>query len=264
MKTKANYHTHHYLCGHANGGAEDYVLQALKHGYKEIGISDHGPLPVTPPFARMTYEEFENIYLKDIEDTITKYGDKIKILKSLEMEYVFGHDDFYKELLTKVDYLILAGHYRSGDAEVMKLKSTFHTKTEEDLLEYTNLLIKAMNTGCFKILAHPDIFIASYGKFDEFAISCVKRIVQAAIDNDVALEFNCEGIRRGKLFCREDGEFDYQYPNRYFWEIVSSMNAKVVIDSDCHEPEKFADEAIDTAIELTTKYKLNVIETLIL
>ena len=42
---KANYHTHTYLCGHAVGKVEDYVNEAVRLGFKEIGISDHAHTP---------------------------------------------------------------------------------------------------------------------------------------------------------------------------------------------------------------------------
>ena len=40
---KTNFHTHHKLCGHAGGTAEDYVLEAVEHGFEELGFSDHAP-----------------------------------------------------------------------------------------------------------------------------------------------------------------------------------------------------------------------------
>ena len=83
---KTNYHTHHHLCGHAEGNVEDYVLEAINNDFVEIGISDHGPINAEA-FHRMTYEEFENIYLVEIEDAIKKYSDKIKILKDFYRSY---------------------------------------------------------------------------------------------------------------------------------------------------------------------------------
>ena len=41
---KTNYHTHTKLCNHAEGMPIDYVARAVELGYREIGISDHGPL----------------------------------------------------------------------------------------------------------------------------------------------------------------------------------------------------------------------------
>ena len=64
---KTNYHTHHYLCGHAKGNVEDYVLEAIKHGFTEIGISDHGPINAIA-FPRMSIDEYNNVYLKELEE----------------------------------------------------------------------------------------------------------------------------------------------------------------------------------------------------
>ena len=46
MKRVSNYHSHVSLCGHAEGNVEDYVKEAIRCGYEEIGISDHAPIPV--------------------------------------------------------------------------------------------------------------------------------------------------------------------------------------------------------------------------
>lgn len=259
MKIKSNYHTHHYLCGHANGNVCDYVLEAIKNGYEELGISDHGPLPVEPPFVRMTYDEFINIYLKEIKEAKNKYNDQIKIYSALEMEYVYYHDDFYKELLTKVDYLILAGHYVTGIPGQMKGNSVHTSNTHEAIEMYASLLITAMKTKFFKILAHPDIFVSGYRRFDELAEKLTVKIVETAIENNVLLEFNCEGLRKSKVELN-DGVIDYIYPHKRFWDIVSKMNAKVVIDSDCHTPENLCDEAVKEAYRLGKEYKLNIVD----
>jgi histidinol phosphatase-like PHP family hydrolase len=38
MNLKANYHTHTKLCGHAIGMSEDYIVEAIKNNFVEIGI----------------------------------------------------------------------------------------------------------------------------------------------------------------------------------------------------------------------------------
>ena len=39
-----NYHTHTYRCGHASTEEDEaYILAAIEAGFKQIGISDHGP-----------------------------------------------------------------------------------------------------------------------------------------------------------------------------------------------------------------------------
>jgi len=41
----ANYHTHTMRCKHAVGTDEEYVLEAIKHGYKVLAFTDHSPWP---------------------------------------------------------------------------------------------------------------------------------------------------------------------------------------------------------------------------
>jgi histidinol-phosphatase (PHP family) len=259
--TKINYHTHHYLCRHASGNVDDYVLEAIKNGYKILGMSDHGPLPCEPPFERMSYKEFEEIYLKQIEDAKTKYQNKLQILKGLEIEYIYNYDSFYKDLLTKVDYLILACHYYSGDELTMKYKGSGNVNDSSKLEEYTDLAVAALNTGYFKIFAHPDIFMTSYPYFDSHAKECSKRIIEAAIKNNVVLEFNANGLRKGKRKF-ENGDEDYSYPCKNFWNLVSEMNAEVTIGSDCHEPKLLHDYYVELSIELVKNYKLNIVKTI--
>lgn len=33
ISVRANFHTHNYRCGHAEGDVEDYVKEAIKEGY---------------------------------------------------------------------------------------------------------------------------------------------------------------------------------------------------------------------------------------
>ena len=39
-----NYHTHTYVCHHASGTPEEYVLRAIECGVKYMGFAEHFPL----------------------------------------------------------------------------------------------------------------------------------------------------------------------------------------------------------------------------
>ena len=253
---KNNYHTHHYLCGHAIGNVEDYVLVAIKEGFNEIGISDHGPINATA-FPRMTKDEFYNVYLKEIDEAIIKYGEKIKIYKGLEIEFIEDDIEYYRQLLNSIDYLILGCHYYKGLKDLTDY-STYTVNNEERLESYTRLIETALDTKLFKILAHPDLFIHGYRQLDSFGEKCVRRILDAVIRNDVLIEFNAGGIRSNKRF-DEFGNPKYAVPNHEFWKIVETTNAKVIVNSDCHKPEELNDEAFQKANELARTYRLNIV-----
>lgn len=256
---KTNYHTHHELCGHAGGKTEDYVLEAIKNGYKEIGMSDHGPLP-NEPFPRMSLDDFNNIYLKEIEIAKEKYQNVIKIKSGIEIEYVSNNIEYYKMLHDKLDYMILGCHYYSNE-DGYKDKSAYRITTHERLDEYTKMIEEALDTKLFTILAHPDLFLIGYPKFDFYAVECSKRIIQSAIKNDVIIEYNANGLRRGKKTF-EDGSIDYAYPNSKFWFIVKELNPKVIIGSDCHTPEVLEDECMEEARKKLKELRIKYLEKL--
>ena len=62
---KVNYHTHTKRCHHAFGSDEEYILAAIKGGYKVLGFSDHSPWKYDSDFTgriRMPLSDFEDYY----------------------------------------------------------------------------------------------------------------------------------------------------------------------------------------------------------
>ena len=141
---KTNYHTHHYLCKHAEGNVSDYIKEAIKCGFDEIGISDHGPINADA-FPRMNFEEFECIYLKELENSICENAGKIKIYKGLEIEYIENDLEYYKDLLSKLDYLILGCHYYENKTNLHPY-SGYGVASQEILNRYTEVIEEALDT----------------------------------------------------------------------------------------------------------------------
>ncbi len=255
---RTNFHTHHYLCGHAFGHVEDYVKEAILKNVKILGFSDHGPVE-NGLFHRMNESDFYNIYLKEIQDAKEKYKNEIKIYRGLEIEYFYDFDG-YQNLLNHLDYLILGGHFYTGYQR--DFGSSYQIDTKEKLKSYTDLIVDGMDTGYFKILAHPDIFMTGYPIFDDFCESCSKRIIESAIKNHVIIEYNANGLRRGTRKYA-DGSIDYSYPNPHFFNLVSQYpNAKVIVSSDCHRPEDLYDEAMELCFKKLKELGINPITSI--
>lgn len=240
---KTNYHTHTKLCNHAEGMPIDYVARAVELGYREIGISDHGPL-LKEWHYRMTIEEFYKIYLPEIEKAKKKYGDKIKIYRGLEIEY---HPDFhecYERWNKDLDYLILGQHVIFTGPFI---RDIYHDLNDEDIASYRDEVIAAMRTGYFKIFAHPDIYLFRRPDWNPFLEAAARAIVEAAVENDVILEINANGIRRKRIL-NQDGKPAYIYPRYEFWRVVSEYpEAKIIIGEDNHSPKYIDDVACHKA-----------------
>lgn len=249
MRIKTNYHTHISLCNHAVGNAIDYVETAIKYGYELIGISDHAPVPKKDfpieDYKRlfgdqnMSLETFYDDYLVQLDNINT---DDIIVKKGLESEYIDGNDDFYRELLSKVDYMILGVHFFKVEN---KFIDSYLEINKEYMYEYAKNIDKALSTGMFKILAHPDLYLVGLDSFDEDCKEVANMIIDSCIKHDVYLEINCNG-RPGK------------YPYYDFYKEVVGKPVKLIVGVDAHAPERLKGKHIDKVYDLIDELGLTV------
>ena len=269
---KANYHTHLKLCGHAEGMCEDYVKEAIENKYEILGMSDHGP--IKPEFMskkdfiynwldrQMTYEDFINIYLPDCESVKEKYKDKIKFYTGVEIEYLAHYHEYYVELRKKLDYMNLAGHFYYHNNVMI---NSFEEVTFENVSSYAINAKKAMETGLFQIMVHPDVYMYQYKSFDgtsTFDRECEKAariIIESAIKNNVYLEINVGGLFKVSAYNEVVGQF--AYPRDEFWRIASEYkDLKVIIGIDAHKPEQLNAKEIKWAYEFALKHNIKLSE----
>ena len=269
---KANYHTHLSLCGHAEGMSEDYVKVAIEEGFHTLGMSDHGP--IKPEFMtkeefvynwlerQMTYEDFVNIYLPDCYKTKEKYKNDINFYIGVEIEYLHPFHDYYVELRKKLDYMNLAGHFFYHNGSII---NAYDNVTFENVHSYGVSLKKAMETGLFNILVHPDVFMYNYYDsngsctFDQECEKTARMIIESAIENNVYLEINVGGIF--KVIANNATVGQFAYPRDEFWKIVAEYpNAKVVLGVDAHKPDHLRSKEIKMAYEFARKHNITVLE----
>lgn len=259
MEYIANYHTHCYLCNHAKGTVEDYIKKAIEVGLKHIGMSDHAPFDFIQDFSvRMKLDQYP-VYLSELTQAIQKYSKEINIYRGLEIEYFDGMDGHYKTLLNELDYLILGQHYIQMDDQ---LKSVYDLKSVKELYVYKETVIKAMSTGFFKIIAHPDILLFNQGELTEEIIDICREIILAAKDYNVLLEVNANGLRREKH--EVNGLWFRRYPRKDFFKLVSEINAKTIIGADAHKPSQLKDYGTEEALKFSKDLSLVVEEELVI
>ena len=151
-----NYHTHTNRCGHA-GISEDseYVERARANGIKQLGFSDHIPVPelaYQDPEHQMHISEVDE-YIESIRHLQAQNPD-MKINVGFEVEFDPMKEQFLGELRKKVDYMILGQHFVPSSNGLIKK----HNNPDYPL-KYAEMLCKAMESGIFDIVAHPDIFM---------------------------------------------------------------------------------------------------------
>lgn len=255
--TDYNFHTHTTRCGHAYGSDEEYVLKAIELGLDVLGFSDHAPFKdIHHKGMRMDYSSL-NEYISSINYLKEKYKDKITIYCGLEIEYYEEYDSYYKELLNNgIDYLILGQHcyYINNECH-----SYFETDDKESINKYKEMVIKAIKTGYFLYVAHPDIYsIALTDK--EYISEVAEEICKVAKEYNVPLEVNLGGLRFADFNSIIKGT--EPYPNHYFFKVASKYNNDIVIGVDAHAPNDFDTINIYFLNNFIIRHNLNLIRHL--
>lgn len=252
MPLKKNYHMHTELCGHASGSILDNINMAIKCGYDEIGFSEHAPLPLEAfneednkrlyAYENMSVDTFHKDYL----NVLKNIKSDIKIHIGLESEYLESYKDFYINLFKEVEYLILGVHFFEYKG---RLIDTYSEINKDTMYGYAQNISNALDTGMFKILAHPDLYLYDYKEFDDDAKKVADIICDAVIRNNVLLEINCNG--KGK------------YPRDDFYEYIKNKNIKYIIGVDSHDPNRLCGEHIENSINLAKRLNLCVVDEVI-
>ena len=247
-----NYHTHTWRCLHARGTEAQYVENAVAAGYALLGFSDHTPWPYRSGFVsgmRMRMDQFAD-YKRTVLDLRARYAGQLKIPLGLECEafpeYMGWLRDFRAEHL---DYIILGNHYDGndeGDHYAMNPGGGFYfgrATRPEQVRRYGERTLYGMQTGLFDYVAHPDLFMHTYPRFDADCRAVSRDLCQCARDMDLPLEFNLLGFSR-RLQERKKGW--ESYPCAGFWEIAAETGCTAILGLDAHDPDAILHRSLFT------------------
>lgn len=194
-----NYHTHTTRCGHAEGTEEEYILTALRCGFKVLGFSDHTPWAyATPGFVsriRMLPSQLDD-YVLTLRGLREKYADKLHIRIGLEAEYFPAYLGWLREETERLDieYLILGCHYDTTDEQDARASRFGGSPSTAHGRRYAEQVVEALETGLYRYLAHPDLFLNRVTAFDADAEKACRDICAAAARLDIPLEYNMAGL----------------------------------------------------------------------
>lgn len=239
---KVNFHTHCYRCRHAKGTVSDYAKEASLKGLHALGFSDHIPYPDNRFDLRMPYTEIED-YIDEVAELKDEWKDKIHILLGFEGEYITIYTQYYEQLISRkdFDYLILGQHFlETKDGDLINVYQLPDTSLYE---VYADNIVQAMRTGYYRYAAHPDLIFFNNHPWDIHCDKVCDIIIEGAVKYGFALEYNANGLRRGKRTF-QDGE-RYFYPHENFWKRVEGSGIRVYVGSDCHDPESLYDSFME-------------------
>ena len=250
----ANYHTHTPRCRHAEGTEEAYVQAAINSGLQILGFSDHTPYWFPGDYyshMRMYPDQLEE-YCEAVRKVQKQYANQLQIHLGMEVEY---YPAYFADMLSRlrhqgVEYFLLGQHWVGS--EIDEPYCGYPTEDESLLKRYCDQVIKAMQTGLFTYVAHPDLL--NYVGDPKIYQRHMRRLCKEAKSCAVPLEINLLGLEAGR-----------HYPNRLFWEVVAEENCDCVIGCDAHEPSAIVKEPLEEkALTLVNDFGLHLLETVAL
>jgi histidinol-phosphatase (PHP family) len=227
----ADYHMHTPLCRHAVGEPSELAAHASKIGLREIGFSDHGPMP------RDDFDEWR-MYAAQLDDYIAKVEHARKaypnlVIKiALEVDFIPGYEDWIRQLAARHpwDYFIGSVHYIS-ESWAIDSPSQLSEWTNRDPIEvwtaYFDRLTMAAQSGLFEIIGHADLCKKFCFYPEQDCTALFTRFLDAASKHGVAIELNTAGLRKD---CKEI------YPSPSFLQLAAEREMPITFGSDAHAP----------------------------
>lgn len=238
-----DYHTHCYLCNHAQGTIEDYIIAGINKGMTEIGISDHFPMELLPEHFHiyaMTLDDFSG-YIDEIKKLRKKYISQINIKIASEVDFFPSVFEEYKSNLASFadsfDYLIGSIHavpWKGLEAIPIDEKQAIpiikEIGVDKAYLEYYNSVLRMVKSNFFNIVGHLDL-PKKYGLVPENSENIWEKVLQILDEiehNGMAVEINTSGYRR---------KINQPYPSEQIIKELIQRKIPLTLGSDAHSPQ---------------------------
>lgn len=233
MSLPADYHTHTPLCRHATGEPAELAARAVLLGLKELGFSDHAPMPQDDfDDWRMRAADLDR-YVAEVEQARRDHPDLV-IKLALEVDYLPGCEDWIRDLAARHpwDYFIGSVHYVSESWAIDNPAQMALWKDREPLevwTAYFERLTLAAESGLFDIIGHVDLCkkFAYYPRQD--CTHLFTGLLRAVKRRGLVIELNTGGLRKD---CREI------YPSPRIVHLAAEFGIPICFGSDAHAPNE--------------------------
>lgn len=239
-----NLHGHTQYCD-GRATVDEFAAAAYAAGMSHYGFSPHSPIPI-PSTCNMTVSSALE-YLADICRLREQYDGKIKILASMEIDYLNDDwgpaNDYFQSL--PLDYRIGSVHFiptRGGDFVdidgspdrfVVNLRERFGGDLRYVVETFFHQSIAMVERGGLDIIGHLDKVAHNASAVDPevelrpWYRSLVGELMDLVTSKNIAVEVNTKAYAGAHRF----------FPSVDHWPTLIASGARIVVNSDAHYPD---------------------------
>lgn len=234
-------HIHTYLCHHATGSMEDYVLAAIRAGLEQICFLEHMEEGIDSHRTTWLSEDDFTFYFAEGKRLKEKYAQKLKIGIGVEVGYNPECVDRLRDRLSQRswDRIGLSYHFHRPRSEKYHLNLV--SKSDERLQQLTIEQARKVEEAYYlnltdavekipaTVVCHLDGILRYYpGRHElEPPWHLIEALLDAMQNKDVGLELNTSGLAiRGEVF-----------PCRKILAMAVQRKLTLFAGSDSHRPE---------------------------
>jgi len=234
MPIQCDYHMHTPLCKHAAGPMEAYVERGIELGLREIGFSDHNPLP-NQLSQNVRMEEAElDYYVERVTELRFRYRGKIDVMLGLEMDYIEGLEDYLAKQIARYpwDYVIGSIHFLDTACREPSWPRPFTGDRHAHYARYFDRVRQLARSGLCDIIAHFDVAKRTGHLPGEREAEDVTRTLQEIKTAGICMEINTSGYRHSEL------PEPQPYPMLSIVEEALALGIPLTVNSDAHAPDQ--------------------------
>lgn len=227
-----DYHIHTKYC-HGVGGTQEYITQAIKLGFSEIGFAEHFHYRHFPKDALPTikgkvvegtqYKDFIRYY-QEVSRLREKYKKQISIKVGAEVDFLPETQQGLKKYLDEFefDFIIGSVHFVGSPLKYF----TDWSNTDYVFQSYNDLNLQIVKSGLFDILAHPELTLVFYQKPFQTYKHLVGPLIEALKTQKMVVEINTDYLRSKNILV----------PSIDFLKLCKRKDIGITLGSDAHKP----------------------------
>ncbi len=251
-------HIHTKYCHHATGEMEEYVVQAIAIGLKEIIFLEHMEAGVTYCEPTWLTDDDFDVYFREGNELREKYKDKIVVSLGVEVGYSPSHKDELLERLAKrkwqrigISYHFMPCTHTQQHINLVSSKeenrnSIARIGCEQTIINYLSTLTEAVQVLPGTVLCHLDAALRFQPGFqlDHTYHELIITLLKAVKKKEMALEVNTSGFPiRGIPF-----------PAPFIIKEALTLKIPLLPGSDAHKPED-----VGRNFDLLPEYLANIL-----